>query len=779
MKLKLFFVCMFLLISMSIAYTQNDQTGVSVTILEPPEIMLGDDEYGDDTIDDDGTVWATLTTDPEVESCEINWEGGFINILPGITSANYFYSFNGVKTVYYMCYDSNNNALTVDDSILVGECYTDNECDYLDNDYCDGDLIKHDEGKCVDYVCETEPTMVDDCSLYSTDCDYLDGCIGNDYYDYNDVQQTCDMAMCIDSECGLPTIYTNDPRCVEFEDPDRDGISSDVDNCIFVYNPAQIDTDLDGIGDACEDNIDGDSVPDETDFVEGNESFIDTNIEEVDVIIDSDDNLNQEITGEKHVEFIDDIEKEILVEFDFNFGEVIEGETQKLDFSKITIKKQDESADSGSILISGIDLTLQGKTKDVYLDNINPNKNSVCVKDAEVASIEEISVGCDGEDETLISCPGSNGPYTCLIEGDKYKITGVVHSGAEETYSCVVDNDCNDLDNDYCSGTEIKHDEGKCVDYECTTETTLVEDCNDGLYCNGEESCQDATCAEGTPVDCSGNDLAGIATCFNNPDNIDFTWDYFAGFISACNEAADSCTTGAVSLTHTCNVADCGAECEIDADCSCSNVDVCTDSDNDGVIDDYVDYPDGSCQNDCTCSGCEPVTSTNDERCKTTMGVQLDKGVSMFSLPLQPESPVTFNDIQSGCSFNSPYTGGTGISYVNANTGEYVYIDADAVLYAGQGYFTTQKNDCELTIEGYKFTMDYAGYLGSHNIKKGWNMIGAPSEQVDDFDTVEGNCDVVSGPWGFDAATYEDVRTQTLIPGKGYWIKTTNDCNLG
>ncbi|MCD4759753.1 hypothetical protein K8R33_02615 [archaeon] len=45
--------------------------------------------------------------------------------------------------------------------------------------------------------------------------------------------------------------------------------------------------------------------------------------------------------------------------------------------------------------------------------------------------------------------------------------------------SCTLDSECDDLDDDYCFGTEIRHDEGRCVDFSCTTETTTVSDCSD------------------------------------------------------------------------------------------------------------------------------------------------------------------------------------------------------------------------------------------------------------------------------------------------------------
>jgi hypothetical protein len=44
-------------------------------------------------------------------------------------------------------------------------------------------------------------------------------------------------------------------------DEDRDSVLNDVDNCPDAFNPEQIDTDGDSIGDACEDDEDDDGVP--------------------------------------------------------------------------------------------------------------------------------------------------------------------------------------------------------------------------------------------------------------------------------------------------------------------------------------------------------------------------------------------------------------------------------------------------------------------------------------------------------------------------------------
>lgn len=58
---------------------------------------------------------------------------------------------------------------------------------------------------------------------------------------------------------------TNGDLIVSLLDSDGDGIPDHEDNCPDTFNPAQIDTDSDGIGDACDPDIDGDGIPNELD----------------------------------------------------------------------------------------------------------------------------------------------------------------------------------------------------------------------------------------------------------------------------------------------------------------------------------------------------------------------------------------------------------------------------------------------------------------------------------------------------------------------------------
>jgi hypothetical protein len=49
------------------------------------------------------------------------------------------------------------------------------------------------------------------------------------------------------------------------DDTDVDGIDDSIDNCVSVSNTDQLDTDSDGIGNACDADDDGDNVPDAID----------------------------------------------------------------------------------------------------------------------------------------------------------------------------------------------------------------------------------------------------------------------------------------------------------------------------------------------------------------------------------------------------------------------------------------------------------------------------------------------------------------------------------
>jgi hypothetical protein len=154
----------------------------------------------------------------------------------------------------------------------------------------------------------------------------------------------------------------------------------------------------------------------------------------------------------------------------------------------------------------------------------------------------------------------------------------------------------------------------------CSNSVTVVEgcitndDCDDDLYCNGEEICVDNECVQGTPIDCSAYDISGIATCDNDSpyDGNSYTWDFRNTFESQCDEDADECTIGDETIFSTCSVDNCQAEC--DAQHPCADTDCYQ---NKCIGNDLYTNTDvaNSCQEDCTCTQneCEePSISQND-----------------------------------------------------------------------------------------------------------------------------------------------------------------------
>ncbi len=91
---------------------------IKATIIGTPEIILGDDLGGDDEIDNDGTVFATLNSNLGI-NCQIRWEDTWENLAENQTQDSNTSLAEGEKQVRYRCFDSHGNFLIAQDKITI------------------------------------------------------------------------------------------------------------------------------------------------------------------------------------------------------------------------------------------------------------------------------------------------------------------------------------------------------------------------------------------------------------------------------------------------------------------------------------------------------------------------------------------------------------------------------------------------------------------------------------------------------------------------------------
>ena len=197
--------------------------------------------------------------------------------------------------------------------------------------------------------------------------------------------------------------------------------SDSEENKTKITFKLNLDTDGDNIPDNLDNDDDNDGILDNQDKLNGNTSNINRNFNNIEILIDNSSNLSQEFSGLRNMRIMHDGNN--LIEFNFNFSNDI------LNLGNITIEKNTGS--NGSIIIRG--LNLNGNKKTAYIDKLN-NGNSLCIKDEEIISIEEINDDCSGNNEIIVKCPGSNSSYNCEDLGSRFKVNGLSNSGVIEFF---------------------------------------------------------------------------------------------------------------------------------------------------------------------------------------------------------------------------------------------------------------------------------------------------------------------------------------------------------
>jgi hypothetical protein len=153
----------------------------------------------------------------------------------------------------------------------------------------------------------------------------------------------------------------------------------------------------------------------------GHPTTIKTNIKNINLFIDDKEyDLNKNYLDNVNHNFkLKDENGKIITEFDILLKE-------KLDLEKIYIQKQ-EMEKIGYTIINGLNTP-----KDIYTDKLNEESKYVCLKNAEITTLSSISLGCNASDEIKLQCPGKLSIFSCEIENNRFKVSGLSKSAVME-----------------------------------------------------------------------------------------------------------------------------------------------------------------------------------------------------------------------------------------------------------------------------------------------------------------------------------------------------------
>jgi len=164
-------------------------------------------------------------------------------------------------------------------------------------------------------------------------------------------------------------------------------------------------------------DIDSDEIEDDSDNLLYNKTYVTTSgITQLNISIEG-QKAHGSFNENKEVLFYD--QNDLIVNFTHNFSQ-----SNILDLSKIEIQK------ASTYIIVNFSGQLQ-RNKTVYIDD--NSFTSLCVKDEEIDSIDRMSSGCDGSNETdFTTCLGNsnislNG-ITCTDEGSKIRVENLQYS---------------------------------------------------------------------------------------------------------------------------------------------------------------------------------------------------------------------------------------------------------------------------------------------------------------------------------------------------------------
>jgi|CXWL01.1.fsa_nt_gi hypothetical protein len=168
------------------------------------------------------------------------------------------------------------------------------------------------------------------------------------------------------------------------------------------------------------------------------------------------------------------------------------------------------------------------------------------------------------------------------------------------------------VENAGCSDGELCNGEETCVDGVCHAGVTVV--CDDGIFCNGVESCLDGTCEGGSPPTCDDgiactDDSCNANQCVHTPydahcpnDGIFCNGTESCDGLFGCVSSGSPCEVGAIcdEETDLCRI------CNNDADCDDSNPCTVGHACVDGACVPGASVDCSSAGNQCAAASCDP-----------------------------------------------------------------------------------------------------------------------------------------------------------------------------
>ncbi|MEM5820765.1 MAG: hypothetical protein QXP34_00380, partial [Candidatus Aenigmatarchaeota archaeon] len=141
--------------------------------------------------------------------------------------------------------------------------------------------------------------------------------------------------------------------------------------------------------------------------------------------------------------------------------------------------------------------------------------------------------------------------------------------------------------------------------------------------------------------------------------------------------------------------------------------------------------------------------------------LSLKKGWNLISIPLAP------SNIESvKCDISSIW------SYEN---GKWKKLSNINQLVPGKGYWIYVRSaTCDIVIYG-----DRINYNPIEKLSKGWNLVGIGSNEIYVKD-LKNVCKNITRIWSYENGRWIKLNDDDkLIPGKGYWIYSRDECDLG